>query len=440
MSLLQHGIAPKMRPLSPKRTALIAALDVGTSKVACLIGRLKPKANLDTLRRRSHSIEVLGYGHTGARGMKAGAVIDLAAAEAVIRQAVVLAERGAKLQLEAAVVSVSAGRPASELMTATVDVAGSAVSDGDIARALSAGSQHSACPGRALLHSLPIGYALDDARCIRDPRGMIGRRFGIDMHIASADLFVVRNLMLAVERCHLAVEALVAGPYVAGLSVLADDEADLGAAVVDMGAGTTSIAVFAGGRLVHVDGFTLGGRHVTTDLAKGLNTSLVDAERIKTLYGTVLAGGAGERDMITITPVGDDERDAPQFVPRSALSRIIGPRIEEILEMVRDRLAVSPFAVEPSANVVLTGGASQLSGVADLAARILNRQVRIGRPLGVSRLPDEAKGPAFAAATGLLVYPQVAHLEHFEPRRMRNARVGTSGYIARVGRWLMESF
>ena len=138
MSLLQHGLTPKMKPLSPKRSALIAALDLGTSKVACLIARLRPNPNLDTLRRRSHSIEVLGFGHTGARGMKAGAVIDLAAAEAAIRQAVDVAERGAKLQLEAVVVSVAAGRPASELMTASVDVAGSAVSDGDIARVLAA--------------------------------------------------------------------------------------------------------------------------------------------------------------------------------------------------------------------------------------------------------------------------------------------------------------
>ena len=372
--------------------------------------------------------------------MKAGAVIDLAAAEAAIRQAVDLAERAAKLQLEAVVVSVSAGRPGSELMSASVDVAGSAVSDGDIARVLSAGSRHSACAGRAVLHSLPIGYALDDAKCIRDPRGMIGRRFGIDMHVASVDVFVVRNLMLAIERCHLAVEALVAGPYMSGLSALADDEADLGAAVVDMGAGTTGIAVFAGGRFVHVDGFTLGGRHVTTELARGLNASVADAERIKTLYGSVLAGGADERDMITIPPVGHDDRETPQFVPRSALIRIIKPRVEEILEMVRDRLAASPFAAEPSGHVVLTGGACQLSGLADLAARILNRPVRIGRSLGISGLPEEAGGPAFATATGLLVYPQVAHLEHFEPRRTRNATTGSGGYIARVGRWLRESF
>lgn len=440
MSILQHGLTPKMKPLSPKRSALIAALDVGTSKVACLIGRLKPNATRDTLRRRSHSIEVLGFGHTSARGMKAGAVIDLAAAEAAIRQAVDLAERSAKLQLEAVVVSVSAGRPGSELISASVDVAGSAVSDGDIARVLSAGSRHSARPGRALLHSLPIGYALDDAKCIRDPRGMLGRRFGIDMNLAFVDVFVVRNLMLAVERCHLAVEALVSGSYMAGLSVLADDETDLGAAVIDMGAGTTGIAVFIGGRFVHVDGFTLGGRHVTTDLARGLNATLADAERIKTLYGSVLAGGADERDMITIPSVGHDDRDTPQFVPRSALIHIIKPRVEEILEMVRDRLAASPFAAVPNGHVILTGGASQLNGLADLAGRILNRPVRVGRPLGVSGLPEEAKGPAFATATGLLVYPQVAHLEYFEQRKTRKAANGTGSYIARVGRWLRESF
>jgi cell division protein FtsA len=440
MSALHLGFAPKMRPLLPKRSALIAALDVGTSKVVCLIARLRPDPPGESFHRRSHSIEVLGLGHTGARGMKAGAVVDLAAVEATIRQAVGLAERAAKMQLEAVVVSVSAGRLGSERISASADVARKSVSDGDVARVLSAGSRHSARAGRAVLHTLPIGYALDDAQCIRDPRGMVGRRFAIDMHVATADLFVVRNLMLAVERCHLGVEALVAAPYVAGLSVLADDEADLGAAIVDMGAGTTSIAVFAGGRFVHVDSFTLGGGHVTADLARGLNAGFTDAERIKTLYGSVLAGGADERDMITIPPVGHDERETPQFVPRAALTRIIKPRIEEILEIVRDRLQASPFASEASGRVILTGGASQLTGLADLAARMLNRQVRIGRSLGVSGLPEEAKGPAFAAATGLLVYPQAAHLEHFEPQRARPGAAGTSGYIARVGRWLRESF
>jgi cell division protein FtsA len=366
-------------------------------------------------------------------------VIDLAEAEAAVRQAVDVAERAASVQLESVVVSVSSGRPASELISASVDVAG-AIGERDIARVLAAGSRHSVRPGRAVLHSLPIGFVLDEAAGIRDPRGMLGRRFGIDMHVATTDVAVARNLMLAVERCHLDVEAMVASSYVAGLSSLADDEADLGAAVIDLGAGTTSIAVFAGGRFMHADGFALGGRHVTMDLARGLNARIADAERVKTLYGGVLTGTADERDMIALAPVDHDDREAPQFVSRANLVRIIKPRVEEILEMVRDRLACSLFASEPRGRVVLTGGASQLTGLAGLAAQILGRPVRIGRPLGIGGLPEQAKGPAFAAATGLLIYPQSAHLEHFEPRRTRHSAAGTGGYIARVGRWLRESF
>jgi cell division protein FtsA len=439
-SVLQFGLTPKTKPLSPKRSALVAALDVGTSKIACLIARLKPHTPTDVLRRRSHTVEVVGFGHTLARGIKSGAVVDLSDAEQAMRQALDLAERSAKMQLESVIVSLSAGKPASELMSATVNVAGKTVADGDIARVLSACSQHSVRPGRAVLHSLPIGYSLDEANGIRDPRGMVGRRFGIDMHVMTADIAVVRNLLLAVERCHLEVGALSVSPYASGLSVLADDEADLGAALVDFGAGTTTTAVFSGGRFVHGDGFAVGGHHVTMDIARGLNTRIADAERIKTLYGSVLTGGSDERDMITIPPVNNDERESPQFVSRAQLVRIIKPRIEEILEMVRDRLAASPFAAEPRGRVVLTGGACQLTGLVELASQMLGRPVRIGRPLGIAGLPEEAKGPAFAAATGLLIYPQAAHLEHFEPRKTRHAATGTGGYIARVGRWLRESF
>jgi cell division protein FtsA len=174
-------------------------------------------------------------------------------------------------------------------------------------------------------------------------------------------------------------------------------------------------------------------------LARGLNARIPDAERIKTFYGSVLAGSSDERDMITVPALNEADREPPQFVSRASLVRIIKPRVEEILEMVRDRLAQSPFASEPRAHAILTGGASQTTGLPEVAARVLGRPVRIGRPLGIAGLPDFAKNPAFAVATGLLVYPQVAHLEHFEPRRTRHLMTGT-GYIARVGRWLRESF
>ena len=439
MTVLSFGLTPKMKPVSPKKAAVVAALDVGTSKVVCLIARLEPQGPQDVLRRRSHGVRLLAFAHTAASGMKAGSVVDLVEAEEMVRQAIDIAESTAGVQLESVVVSMSGGRLGSERFIATIDLNG-AVTESDIGRVLAAASRHSVRDGRAVLHSLPIGYAVDAAAGIREPRGMLGHRLGVDMHMVTADVATVRNLMLTIERSHLSVEAMVASPYVAGLAVLADDEADLGAATVDMGAGTTSLAVFSGGKFVHADNFALGGHHVTMDLARGLNTRVADAERIKAIYGSVLAGGSDERDMITVPPVDDDEREPPQFVSRASLVRIIKPRVEEILEMVRDRLAASPFAAEPRGRVVLTGGASQLTGLADLAARILGRPVRIGRPLGLAGLPEAAKGPAFAVAAGLLVYPQAAHLEHFEPRRTRQLMTGTGGYMARVGRWLRESF
>ena len=440
MNTLHYGLTPKMKPISPRRSALVAALDVGSSKVVCLIARLRPHPPQQVLTRRSHAIEVIGFGHTVARGIKAGSVVNLAQAEEAIRHAVDAAERMASVEIESVVLSISAGRLASELFAADIEIVGSAVSEGDIARVLAAGGRHSLRDGRAVLHSLPVGYSIDGTDGIRDPRGMLGSRFGVDMHVATTDIAGARNLMLAVERCHLDVEAMVASPYVAGLAVLADDEADLGAAVIDMGAGTTTMAAFLGGRLVHLEGFALGGHHVTMDIARGLNARIADAERIKTLYGTVLSGGSDERDMITVPPLSEDEREQAQFVSRATLVSIVRPRVEEILEMVRDRLAASSIPADRGGHVILTGGASQLTGLPELAGRILGRPVRVGRPLGIAGAPDAAKGPAFAVAAGLLVYPQAAHLEHFEPRRKRQLMTGTGGYFARVGRWLRESF
>ncbi len=435
---LRDGVTPKMKPVSPRRSAIVAALDIGTSKIVCLIARLKPQTAPDSLRQRSHGIEILGIGHTEARGIKAGAVINMAEAEQAVRHAVDLAERDASVQLESVVLSMSCGRPGSEFYAVNVNVAGSSVTDGDVARALAAGCDHSVRDGRVVLHSLPIGYALDGVRGMGEPRGMLAREIGVDMHVVTADIAAARNLMLLVERCHLEVETMVASPYVAGLSTIADDDADIGAALIDLGAGTTTMAVFSSGRFTYADGFAMGGNHVTMDLARGLNARISDAERIKTFYGSVLAE-SDERDMITVPAVNDDDREGPRLVSRASLVRIIKPRVEEILEMVRDRLAASPFASEPRAHVILTGGGSQLTGLPELAAQILNRPVRVGRPLGMAGLPEAAKGPAFAVASGLLVYPQAAHLEHFEPRRTRHLMTGT-GYIARVGRWLRESF
>ena len=440
MTGLDRNQTPKIRPVSQRRAALVASLDIGTSKVACMIARLKPCAPSDSLRGRTHAMELIGYSQIQSRGMKAGAVVDLAECEQAVRHAVALAERMAKVRVESVLLSVSGGRLQGQLVEAAADIRGSTVGPSDISRVTSAGMRHATGEGRTVLHALPVGYSLDGVKGIRDPRGMVARQFGVDMNVVTSDVTVARNLMLVVERCHLNVEAMAASPYVAGLSVLTDDETDLGAAVIEMGAGTTTIATYTGGRFVHAAGFALGGQHITMDLARGIGACIADAERIKTLYGTVLTGGSDARELMSVPSAGDDERDVPQIVSRATIANIIRHRAEEIFEMVRDRLADSPFGAEPRGRIVLTGGASQLTGIPELATRILGRPVRIGRPLGFGRLPNEAKSASFSVPSGLLVYPQYAHLEHVEPRHARQVRTGTDGYFGKVGRWLREGF
>ena len=430
---------PKAKPMPHKRSALVASLDIGTSKIACMIARLKPCPPNDALRGRSHAAELIGYSQIQSRGVTAGAVVDLAECEQAVRQAVALAERMAKVRVESVLLSVSGGRVQGQLIEAAADVRGGTVSQADVTRVTSTGMRHATGEGRTVLHALPVGYTLDGVKGIRDARGMVARQFGVDMNVVTADATVARNLMLVVERCHLNVEAMAASPYLAGLSILTDDEADLGAAVVEMGAGTTTMAIYSGGRFVHASGFAVGGQHITMDLARGLSVCIADAERIKTLYGTVLTGGSDARELMSV-PAGDGQ-DVPQIVSQATIANIVRHRAEEIFEMVRDRLADSPFAAEPRGQVVLSGGASQLTGLVELASQILGRPVRIGRPLGFGRLPSEAKTASFAVPTGLLVYPQYAQLEHVEPRHTRQLGTGTDGgYFGKVGRWLREGF
>jgi cell division protein FtsA len=270
---------------------------------------------------------------------------------------------------------------------------------------------------------------------------MIGDVLGVDMHVLSGVAAPLRNIELAVNRCHLSVERMVATPYASGLSALVDDEAEMGAACIDMGGGTTTLAVFSEGKFVHADAIAIGGNHVTLDLAKGLSTGLDDAERLKVMHGSALPASNDDRDIITVQPIAADETEASLQVPRAAMTRVIRARIDETLEMIRDRLNQSGYGNNVGKRVVLTGGASQLVGLPEAARRILGRSVRIGRPLGVAGLPEAAKGPAFAAVVGLMIYPQVAGLEErFSARAFSQRMTGTGGRLSRMSQWLRDSF
>ncbi len=415
--------------MAGRKNGPIAALDIGSTKVCCFIAR--PDG--------SGGRRVIGIGHQVANGMRAGTVVDMEAAEEAVRGAVDQAERMAKERIERVIVSFSGGRPASRIIDVETDIAGQEISERDLKRALAQAHllARRSTEGREILNAIPAGYTIDGTPGFREPQGMFGARLGLRLHVISAELGPLRNLKLLAERCHLEIAALVVAPYASGLSSLVEDEIDLGVTLIDLGGGSTDVGVFYDGHMIHTDQVPVGGNHVTNDIARGLSTSTAHAERLKTLHGSAVAGPDDEHAMVSVPRVGESGADAMQQIPRSMLIGIIQPRIEETLELVRDRLQASGLARTAGRRAVLTGGGALLTGVREHAARVLDKQVRVGRPLGVHGLAEATEGPAFAAAAGLLAY---ADRNPEGASRETMTEGGGDGRMQRIGRWFKENF
>ncbi len=371
--------------------SVIAALDIGSSKIACFIARIVDDRG---------GFEVLGIGHQASAGVRAGAIIDLDAAEAAIRQTVHAAENMAAetmrgYPLREVIVNVPGIHLRSHRFDMGIEIMGHEVADNDVRRALARAQAHALKPGEELIHTIPAGYRLDGHGGVREPRGMYGQSLDVDIHLVTGDSSALRNFATCIGGSHLDIAALCASSYAAGLASLVEDEMDLGCTVIDMGGGVTSLAVFQGGALIHADAVAVGGQHVTSDIARGLTTSMSAAERLKTLYGSAIGAGTDENDLIDVPQIGEDKRSHPNHVPRSLLVGIIQPRLEEIFELVRARLNDSGVADAAGRRVVLTGGASQIPGLRDLGQLVLDKQVRLGRPIRVFRPGRGGQRPGF---------------------------------------------
>jgi cell division protein FtsA len=374
------------------RPGQVAALDIGSSKVICLIGRAEPG-----------NLRVVGAALRESQGLRSGTITSLEYAEEAIGEAVAAAENLADTRIQNVLVSVNCGAPVSVTARAAVALDGALVSDSHLHALLGEGRSRCAVDGYEVIQSAPTSYVVDEARGVRDPSGMFCQRIGVTMHAVAVKPSPLQNLKLAVERRHLTVAAALFAPYASGLSTLTPDEMQLGATVIDMGGGVTSVAVFMEGALVHADVVPVGGSHVTADLARMLAAPISAAERLKTLYGAALGDIETGTDVVAVPQMGEDGDEYAVRVPRSMLTRIIQPRLEEILAEVQTRLRASGYDVAAGRRAVLTGGASQLAGMRELAQRVLNKQVRIGRPRSFTGLPASSAGPDYATALGLLM-------------------------------------
>lgn len=425
---------------------LIAALDVGSSKICCFIAEVK-----------SHgSIEVVGIGHQASKGVRAGVITDLRACETAVAHAVEAAELMARQKLGGEPLkSVFVNVPGTQCLThnrhVDVRISGHDVSDRDMRAAMDHANTLAVSGKDELIHVIASGYSIDGQRGISEPRGMTGQNLGVSLTGVTALSPALRNLGTMAAQNRLEIDAFCASPYAAGLSTLVDDEMKLGCTVIDMGGGTTSVAVFMEGKLVFSAAIPVGGNHVTSDIARGLTTSLTDAERIKTLYGSTHASPSDDGAMIDVPPVGEEEHAMPNYVPRSLLTGIILPRIEETFELVRAKMTDAGVYQAAGRRVVLTGGASQLAGLCDVAQLILDKQVRLGRPQKIKGLAEATGGPAFATAAGLLIYaashaeeiPQAREGYHFSLPANFNlpfALPFDGKVITKVTHWLKENW
>ncbi|RAI59249.1 cell division protein FtsA [Roseicella frigidaeris] len=392
-------LPPAIDPPQPARRrrgakpGVFGVLDIGTTKLVCLIARIE----------HDGEARVLGFGWQRARGIKGGSIVDLEETEGAIRAAVGQAEEMADTRLNSVVVNLSCGQPESRHQNIQWGIGGRPVTEADLRAILNEGRRRSAEDGRETVHAFPLGFMVDATPGANDPRGMICDTLTARLHLVDAAQASLRNLGACLMRCDLEVDELVSAPFAAGLATLVEDEKQLGATVIDMGGGTTSFAVFAEGHLLHTAQLPVGGWHVTNDLARLLSTPVAHAERLKTLHGGVLGAPEDEREWLPVPMVGEED-DHIARIPRAMVVGIIRPRLEETFELIRDRLDSAGMSQEMGRRVVLTGGASQLVGARELAARVLDRQVRLGRPHAVRGLPETAQGPAFAAPLGLLAW------------------------------------
>ena len=397
-----------MREAAMQR-GVIAILDIGSAKVGCLVLRFdgpeqfRDSDGVGSLAGQS-AFRVIGAATTRSRGVRFGEIDAMAETERAIRTAVQAAQKMANLRVDHVIACFSGANPRSYGLDGAVDNEGRAVTEDDVARVLAACDMPDIGDGREVLHAQPVNFALDHRSGLADPRGQIGNRLAVDLHVLTVDSAVIQNLLYCIKRCDLEVAGLASSAYVSGISALVEDEQELGAACIDLGGGSTGISIFMKKHMIYADSVRLGGDHVTSDISKGLHVPLSTAERIKSFYGGVVATGMDDREMIEIGgDTGDWEHDR-RTVSRAELIGIMRPRVEEILEEVRMRLDAAGFDHLPSQSIVLTGGGSQIPGLDGLAPKILGQNVRLGRPLRVQGLPQAATGPGFASAVGLCLF------------------------------------
>ena len=406
-----------------KKTNVIVGLDLGTTKTCVIVGEITDQG-----------VDIIGIGSYPSEGLRKGVVVNIDSTVEAIKKAVDEAEHMSGCEISSVYAGIAGGHIKGQNSLGIVAVKGREVDEEDVQRAIEASKAIAIPTDREILHTLPQNFIVDDQDGIRDPVGMSGVRLEAKVHIVTGAVTSIQNIVKSVNRVGLEINEIILEQIASSEAVLSNDEKDLGVALIDIGGGTTDIAVFTAGSIKHTAILPVGGNYLTSDIATGLRTPLADAEKIKIKYGCAFSALIAKEETIEVPSVGG--RD-PREVSRQILGRIVAPRMEEILTLAYKEIVKSGYEDILAAGVVLTGGAALLEGITELAEQIFNMPVRRGRPTGIGGLNDMVNSPMYATGVGLVLYGS----KHIS----KNAFIQGSGSLfvnmfKKIKKWFLEFF
>lgn len=421
--------------MNPER--IIAGLDIGSSKTTALIAQAVGGGD----SRREPTLKILGVGQARTTGLRRGVVSDIEETTKSIKKAIEDAERMSGIKIDTIYAGIAGEHVRAMISKGIVAVNGEEISKADVDRANDVARAQPVPQDRELLHAIPQEYSVDKNQGIRDPIGMIGTRLETEMYLVTIGASPAMNLRKSVERAGYHVQELVLEPLASALSVLTEDEKELGVALVEMGAGTTDIAVFHEGKIRHLGTVNYGGNNVTSDIVQGIGVTQADAERLKERYGCAYEPLVNPDDIIQLpSTVAQGDRQ----VPREVLAHIIHQRMDEIFNLVLTEIQRAGFAQRLNGGVVITGGAAAMEGVGELAADVFGTGVRIGSPAeNIGGLSDSVDAPRFATVVGLALYGAHRSAAGFAPasgRQRAFAGAGVDRFTKRIKTWLEDFF
>lgn len=401
----------------------VVGLDIGTNKVAAIVAEITPEGEL----------EIIGIGSHHSRGLKKGVVVNIESTVQSIQRAVEEAELMAGCQIDAVYAGIAGSHIRSFNSHGIVAIRDREVLPQDVERVIDAAKAMAIPADQKILHILPQEYVIDSQEGVKEPLGMSGVRLEAKVHLVTCAVNAAQNIEKCIERCGLKVNDIILEQLASSYSVLTDDERDLGVCLVDIGGGTTDIAVFTDGAIRHTAVIPIAGDQVTNDIAMALRTPTQNAEEIKIKYACALTQLARPDETIKVPGVGDKPA---KELSRQALAEVVEPRYDELFTLIQAELRRSGFEDLIAAGIVLTGGASKMEGVIELAEEIFHMPVSLGSPRDVAGLKDIVRNPVYATGVGLLQYGM--QQEEEQPKRGGGLRPG--GALARLKKWFGENF